>query len=320
MLTEAPQRDVFMRSVDIRDGIQVAEAIFDPRLRAGLAAALVRAGVPIVEIGGFSSPKWEPRLTYTDQVAQILLADRSLDQYGAVLSAYCPNDKGVERAAESGIEVYNLHLAPTARFTQQLLGKHVLEPHEKIAEDMRVVRAKGGRATYYFTDAENILRDELIYLTKLALDNNVERVYGCDTLGDATVQSAKPWIEAMLEGAEGDASRLGLHLHNRGKRAKRVTLNAYREHKIRYHDATLGGRGLCPADRDKSDARHNGNLPLEAVVFAFEGRNIPTGIDRTMLSDASLLAQAMFAYADLDVDAMPHFEDSRPYAEAIPLA
>ena len=130
----------------------------------------------------------------------------------------------------------------------------------------------------------------------------------------------KGGVEAVLEGAEGVAARLGLHLHNRGKRAKRVTRNAYREHKISYHDATLGGRGLCPADRGKSDARRNGNLPLEAVVFDLEGRNIPTGIDRTMLSDASLLAQAMFAYADLDIDAMPHFEDGRPYAEAIPLA
>src|SRR5687768_8942548 len=83
---------VSVYEVSPRDGLQ-NEAVTVPTTRKlRLLEALVHSGLRRIEATSFVSPKWVPQLADAEQVMS--LAPR---REGLVLSALCPNEKGLER-------------------------------------------------------------------------------------------------------------------------------------------------------------------------------------------------------------------------------
>ena len=64
------QRDVWVREVGTRDGLQSIETIFSTEDKLSWIAMESRSGVPEIEVGSFVPPKLLPQMADTSQVVK----------------------------------------------------------------------------------------------------------------------------------------------------------------------------------------------------------------------------------------------------------
>src|SRR5437879_2029021 len=91
-----PKR-VTIVDVSPRDGLQSEKVFVPTEKKVELINALVSAGIPKIEITSFVSPKWVPQLADAEQVLS------SIDHNGASFQVLVPNEKGYDRARETGL-------------------------------------------------------------------------------------------------------------------------------------------------------------------------------------------------------------------------
>src|SRR5262245_99677 len=91
-----PER-VKIVEVGPRDGLQNEAARVSVDDRVAFCDALLDAGLPVVEVGAFVSPKWVPQMAGSDEVLRRVRAGS-----GARTPVLVPNRKGYEAAREAG--------------------------------------------------------------------------------------------------------------------------------------------------------------------------------------------------------------------------
>src|SRR5262245_19511110 len=97
MLDRLPPR-VTVFEVSPRDGLQNEASPVALSDKVKLVQALIHAGVTNIELTSFVSPRWIPQLSDAEDLIRAIEAPP-----GVVLSALCPNTKGLERAAQVGL-------------------------------------------------------------------------------------------------------------------------------------------------------------------------------------------------------------------------
>src|SRR5215471_5870852 len=90
-------RDVLVREVGPRDGLQLIRQIFPTAAKLKWITAEAAAGVPAMEVCSFVPAKIIPQFTDADEVVSY-----ALRQPGLTVCALVPNLKGAERAFHSG--------------------------------------------------------------------------------------------------------------------------------------------------------------------------------------------------------------------------
>src|SRR5438105_7241499 len=91
-------RDVIVREVGPRDGLQLIKQIFPTSAKLEWIAAEAAAGVAAIEVCAFVPAKIIPQFADADEVVV-----HALRQPGLTVSALVPNLKGAERAFQAGI-------------------------------------------------------------------------------------------------------------------------------------------------------------------------------------------------------------------------
>jgi len=275
--------EIEIRDVTLRDGAQSLANPIDPFNRAVVAALLLASGIPEIEVGGFG------RLAQHQGVEEVI--GLLSPQYLQRLSGYTPNKKGVLRAADAGLTRFNLHTATADGYTIPLLGVDAQTARIKLAEAAETVRGLGGVSTAYVSGVDQdpngpVSPNRVSDTTKFVLDEGIARVFASDTTGMATADSMSVWLEAMLDAAEGESERIGLHLHNKSGKAIGLAVLAATRFGITHFDGSLTGLGRCPAETSGT----NGNIATEQLVYAFEGQAFTTGVDLSGINLAVLAA------------------------------
>src|SRR3954447_19904 len=124
-------RRVTIYEVGPRDGLQNEQGIVDTAVKAEFVTRLLAAGLPIVEATSFVHPKWVPQLADAADLMARLGAD------GRRLPVLVPNERGLDRALELGLE----HVAIFGSATETFAGKNLNRPlDEQFAMFEPVVR------------------------------------------------------------------------------------------------------------------------------------------------------------------------------------
>ena len=89
---------VTIYEVGPRDGLQNEKAIVPVGVKAEFVRRLVAAGLPIVEATSFVHPTWVPQLADAAELMTRLGAD------GVGLPVLVPNERGLDRALELGLQ------------------------------------------------------------------------------------------------------------------------------------------------------------------------------------------------------------------------
>lgn len=262
-----------------RDGLQNEKVTLTPAERAELCDRLLAAGVSAVEPVSFVNPRLVPQMAGAEEVVATVHR-----RPGTMLSALVLNERGFQRALDSGVDEVHYAFPLTESFAQrnqnttlaggiatsQALVRRVRQ--ERLPITVALIVAFGcpfeGRV-----EPAHVLR-----VAEQVLQEPPDVVVVADTIGVGVPSQARELVRGLLE----LGTRVGGHFHNTRNTGLANALTAL-EAGASLLDASLGGTGGCPFA-----PRATGNIPTEDLVYMLHGMGVGTGIDLDALMEASL--------------------------------
>ena len=280
-----------MESVEIfevgpRDGLQ-PEPVFVPTAKKiDLVNRLTGAGCTRIEVTSFVNPKWVPQMADAADVMRGITK-----KPGVTYSALVPNQKGLERALECGLEEVVTIMSTSESHNRKNLNCSVAQSLKDAEEINKTARREGLRvrsyiATVFGCPIEGAMDPKKALDIALALESfgSYEISLG-DTTGMASPDSAYS-IPREISGALTRA-RLAVHYHKYFGMEFANNLASYNAG-IRIFDGAAGGLGGCPYAPGAK-----GNCATEILAQMFRRMGVETGIDQEKIEAAAAYARTL---------------------------
>jgi len=269
---------VIIGEVGPRDGLQNEAKTLPPAARAELCDRLAAAGVKRMEAASFVNPKLVPQMAGAEEVMSALHRARGVVYAGLVL-----NEKGYERAVESGVDEVHYAFSAADEFGRR-------NQNATTAEGLKtalalVARARSDRVPITVTisvafgspfDGPVPARDVLQIVEHL-MAVPPDEIALADTIGVGVPTQ----VRELVRGARALGATVGAHFHNTRNTGYANALAAVEEGAVSL-DASVGGAGGCPFAPNAT-----GNIATEDLVYMLRGVGIETGIDLDRLIEAS---------------------------------
>jgi hydroxymethylglutaryl-CoA lyase len=273
-----PER-VKIVEVGPRDGLQNESVTVPAEIKVQLVELLADAGLPVIEVGAFVSPKWVPQMaTSSDVFTQI--GKRAGISYPMLV----PNLKGLELAHAAGVQEVALFAATTETFSQKNTNCSIAESIERfnavidaaLALDMKV---RGYISCVLGCPYEGeVSADTVLMLAEKMFERGCYEVSLGDTIGVGTAGAASALVEKLAR--QLPVQQLAAHFHDTYGQAL-ANIHAVLQCGISVIDSSVAGLGGCPYAKGAT-----GNVATEDVVYMLEGMGIDTGVDMDKLLDA----------------------------------
>ena len=277
---ELAGRAVTVVEVGPRDGLQNEAATVSTADKIAFVDRLSAAGLPVIEVSAFVSPRWVPQMADAADVFSGI-ARRPGVRYAALV----PNVAGLERAVASEVSEIAIFASSTETFSRKNINQTIDEAMRTYADvSARALRA-GLRVRAYLSTAFGCPYEGQVSERTVAasvarlLELGVFEVAVSDTIGVATPDDVTRVLDAVL--ADVSSDRIALHFHDTRRTALANVLTAL-PYGINTFDASAGGLGGCPYAPGAA-----GNLATEDLVDMLDGMGIVTGVSLAALRDAS---------------------------------
>jgi hydroxymethylglutaryl-CoA lyase len=273
-------RRVTVVEVGPRDGLQNEAVPLSVDDRVAFCDRLVAAGLPVVEVGAFVSPRWVPQMAGSDEVLR-----RVAKPAGVRLPVLVPNRAGYERAREAGAREIAVFTAASETFNRRNTNATIDESFERFTGFVPDAKREGLRVRGYVSTCFGCPYEGAVPPERVAEVARRLVDVGCDevSIGD-TIGVAVPTQAADLLGRLGRAiplDRLAVHFHDTRGTALANVLAALQEG-VSVADSSAGGLGGCPYAPGAS-----GNLATEDLLYMLHGMGIETGVDLDGVAAAS---------------------------------
>ena len=272
---------VTIYEVGPRDGLQNEATIVPVAVKAEFVRRLADAGLSVVEATSFVRPEWVPQLA---DAAELLDTVERRD--GVRYPVLVPNERGLDRALEAGVDEVAIFGSATESFARRNLNRSVDESIAMFAPVAGRALAAGVRVRGYlsmcFGDPweGEVSVDQVVDVSQRMLALGCAELSMGDTIGVGTPGHVVALLDAL--GAAGvRADQLAVHFHDTYGQALANTLAALRWG-ITVVDASAGGLGGCPYAKSAT-----GNLATEDLVWLLDGLGIHTGVDLDRLVGTS---------------------------------
>ena len=275
---------VTIYEVGPRDGLQNEQTVVPLEVKAQFIRRLVEAGLPIVEATSFVHPKWVPQLADAAELWD-LVAELSADG-GPPLPVLVPNERGLDRALEKGVEHIAIFGSATETFARRNLNRSLEDQFAMFEPTVARARDAGMDVRAYvsmcFGDPWEgaVPVDQVVEVGKRLFDLGASQLSLGDTIGVGTPGH----VTALLEGFNSAGlpnDRLAVHFHDTYGQALSNAMAALRSG-VTTFDASAGGLGGCPYAESAT-----GNLATEDLVWMLHGLGIETGVDLAKLVGTS---------------------------------
>jgi hydroxymethylglutaryl-CoA lyase len=276
---QLPER-VTIVEVGPRDGLQNEPGTVPTDVKIGFIDRLSRTGLAVVEATSFVHPRWVPQLA---DAAEVLAGMTAAP--GVRYPVLVPNERGLDRALDVGVQEVAVFAAASEAFSQRNLNRSIADSLEMFAPVLARARAEGLRTRGYVSMVcgcpfqGDVPVDDVVRVTSALLE------LGCDevSLGDTVGVGTAGQVQALLErlGSEVPLAQLAVHLHDTYGQGLANTLAAF-EAGVTVADTSAGGLGGCPYAPGAK-----GNLATEDLVYALHGSGVETGVDLDVLLDAT---------------------------------
>ena len=248
--------------------------------RIDLVESLVEAGVEDVEIGSFVHPKWIPQMAGTEEVARGIERREGVRYWALV-----PNPKGLERAAQCGIENVALFMSATESHNQSNLNRSLSESMESLRETSALAQEEGMTIRSYISTAfgcpfeGSVDFDVVMKIAEELLASGAEHVCLGDTVGMGSPKEVGEGCRRAVKAF--GAKRVALHLHDTQGLALPNALIAFQEG-VRLFDGAVGGMGGCPYAPGAA-----GNVASDDLINMFGQLEVETGVDLERLTEVT---------------------------------
>ncbi len=267
-------RDVTVRDVGPRDGLQLVKTVLSTETKLAWIAADAAAGIPEIEVCSFVPARVIAQFA---DAAEVVAGAAAIP--GITASALTPNLRGAEIGFASGIAKLNYVLSVSETHNRQNVRRSRAESLAGLRDilALRDARFPGtaigvGLATALGCTLEGAVPEaETLRWLERVLEAGADEVMLPDTVGYAhPAQVRSLFVKA---GAICGDTPLWSHFHDtRGLGLANAT--AALEVGCTRFDASLAGLGGCPFAPGAS-----GNIVLEDLVFLLEAEGLRTGID-----------------------------------------
>ena len=263
-----------------RDGLQNEQAAVSTTDKVTFVDLLSAAGLPVVEVTAFVSPKWVPQMADAADVAARIRRTPST-RYAALV----PNLAGLDRAQQAGFDEIGIFAAASESFSQKNINQSVdrsLEGYRAVAARARELgmRVRGYVSTAFGCPFEGAVAPARVAEVSAALiDMGAFEVAVSDTIGIAHPGQVPVVLDAVLGRVALD--RVALHFHDTRGTALANVLAAL-DLGVATFDSSAGGLGGCPYAPGAT-----GNLATEDLVFMLDGLGIETGVNLAAVVEAS---------------------------------
>jgi hydroxymethylglutaryl-CoA lyase len=266
------ERDVLVREVGTRDGLQSLSEVLPAAVKADLVRDLAATGIRRIEAGSFVSPRAVPQMADSDAVFA-----QTADLVGLSREALVVDRRGAARAVESRVDAIVIVIAASESFSSANVRMTIAEA---LSEAGQVVRlAESGQiavvadvATAFGCAYEGpVATESVVRVVRALAEIGIAEV----TLADTTGMAAPPDVGRVVDAVRSalDDIAIGLHFHNtRGLGLANVCEGLRLG--IRLFDSSLGGLGGCPYSPGAT-----GNIATEDLVHLAEITGYATGID-----------------------------------------
>lgn len=276
-----PER-VTIYEVGARDGLQNEATVLPVEVKAEFLARLAAAGFGVLEATSFVHPKWVPQLAdAADLLARLARVE------GVDYPVLVPNERGLDRALDAGVEHIAIFASATESFAQRNLN-HTLDAQFGMFEPvLKRALAAGLRVRGYVSMCWGDPWEGAVAPSQVAAVGRRLVELGCGqlSLGDTIGTGTPGHVDAVLDAcvaAGVPIEQLAVHFHDTYGQALSNTLAALRRG-VTTVDASAGGLGGCPYAESAT-----GNLATEDLVWMLDGLGIRHGVNLDALAAASV--------------------------------
>jgi isopropylmalate/homocitrate/citramalate synthase len=263
-----------------RDGLQNEAAALTVEDKVELCRGLIEAGLPVVEVGAFVSPKWVPQMAGTGEIVS-----RLGHPAGVRLPVLVPNRKGFEAAVDSGVREIAVFTAASETFNRKNINATIDESFARFAEFVPEARRQGLWVRGYVSTCfgcpyeGRVAAEKAVDVVRRLVEAGCHEVSVGDTIGVA-VPSQVVELVGRLQAVVPLAS-VAVHFHDTRGTALANVLAALQQG-VTIVDSSAGGLGGCPYAPGAS-----GNLATEDLLYMLHGMGIETGVDLDAVVRAS---------------------------------
>jgi hydroxymethylglutaryl-CoA lyase len=271
-----------------RDGLQNEAATVPAAEKVRFVELLADAGLPVVEVTSFVSPRAVPQLADADEV---LPAVHRRD--GVRYPVLVPNLRGLERAEAAGADAIAVFTAASEGFARANVNMTIAETLAAFGPVLERALGAGMWTRGYVSTAFGCPYDGPVVPAAVARVAAELAALGCDevSIGD-TIGVARPEQVPEVVAAVGEhvpLERIALHLHDTGGRALQ-NVAAGLEAGVRIFDSSAAGLGGCPFAPGAP-----GNVATEALVRFLEREGLDTGVDADAVEHAGRAVRGLLA-------------------------
>lgn len=265
--------------VSPRDGLQNEKGVVPSDVKVALVDRLSAAGVPVIEVTSFVSPKAIPQLADAEAVMAGITR-----RPGTLYTVLVPNERGLDRALPTrpdGIVVFG---AASETFSQKNINCSIAESVERFRPVVARAKAAGLHVRGTISCAlgcpyeGEIAPSAVANVASELLALGVDELSIADTIGVGTPEQTSRVFEAVLGIVR--AERLNAHFHDTYQRAL-LNLEACLALGVRSIDASAAGLGGCPFAPGAT-----GNVATEDVLAMLSALGYSTGADGAAVRSA----------------------------------
>ncbi len=273
-------RKVTIVEVGPRDGLQNEAAHVSTADKIAFIDLLSAAGLPVIEVSAFVSPKWVPQMADAADVFASITK-----RPGIRYTALVPNLAGLDRAMAAGVREIAIFAASTETFSRKNINQGIddsLATYKQVCQRALEsgLRVRGYLSTAFGCPYEGAVPPATVAsMVQRLLGLGVFEVAVSDTIGIAHPGLVSQVLDAVL--AFTNASRVALHFHDTRGTALANVLTAL-SFDIATFDASTGGLGGCPYAPGAA-----GNLATDDLIYMLDGMKVETGVSLAKLSEAS---------------------------------
>lgn len=262
-----------------RDGLQNEPTPVSLETKLALVEKLVNAGLSVVEVGSFVSPKWVPQMAGSAEVYTGIQK-----RAGVSYPMLVPNLKGMEGALAAGVQEIAIFAAASETFAQKNTNCSIAESLERFEAVMQQAQAQNIKVRGYVSCVLGCPYEGEIAPEKVAEVASKLYDMGCyeislgDTVGVGTPLKAQAMIHEVAKRVP--IEQLAAHFHDTYGQGL-ANLLAVLQLGVATIDSSVSGLGGCPYAKGAS-----GNVATEDVLYMLNGMGIDTGVDLPKLLEA----------------------------------
>lgn len=262
-----------------RDGFQFESVSIPTDVKRDIIDRLIRSGLSRIQLTSFVHPGRVPQMADAEDIVAAYK-----DTEGVIFSGLALNERGVERAAATGLTHVDLSIATNEQHGRDNANMSVEEGVRRVSDMIRLAREArlevqlGLQTVWGYRSPGDTDPDDIRRLAARFAGEELESFSLADSTGLANPLAIRDMIRLVRQECD---HPIVLHLHDTRGMAIANMVAALEEGVNRF-DTSLGGMGGCPFIPGAT-----GNVATEDTVWAFEQLGVSTGVDAVIVADAS---------------------------------